>query len=387
MVVFAFGCKPQQKITTASKSIGIDSVQIDSVALIPEFFITQLNDTIYDLTTEVEVGLKRILKDTVSIIGVGDIMMGTNFPAPKYLPGNNGNNLWLEVSDTLRQADVTFGNLEGVILNEGGEQKKCKNSKICYLFRTPESYVENLVSAGFDVVSLANNHAGDFGETGRINTMETLDSVNINYAGLESSPKTSFKKNGIKYGFAAFAPNKGTINFHNIDKAKSIVKELDSLNDIVIVSFHGGAEGSKHEHVTRETEMFYGENRGNVYEFAHDMIDSGADIIFGHGPHVTRAIDLYKDRFIIYSLGNFCTYGRFNLRGVNGIAPIIKVYTNSEGKFLKGEIIPTKQIGAGIPKIDDNNAVISKLQDLTKKDFPEIKLKIEDSGIINYLDD
>ena len=160
---------------------------------------------------------------------------------------------------------------------------------------------------------------------------------------------------------------------------------MSKVSDVVIVSFHGGAEGRNHQHVTRKTEKFYGENRGNVYEFAHAMIDAGADIIFGHGPHVTRAVDIYKDRFITYSMGNFCTYGRFNLRGVNGIAPIVKIETNSEGKFLQGQLIPIYQPGAGGPKIDPKKRAISVIRELTKKDFPESNLLIDDSGFITYL--
>ena len=153
----------------------------------------------------------------------------------------------------------------------------------------------------------------------------------------------------------------------------------------MIVSFHAGAEGAKHQHVTRQTETFYGENRGNVYDFSRKMIDAGGDVIFGHGPHVTRAIDIYQDRFIAYSLGNFCTYGRFNLRGVNGIAPIVKIKTDSSGKFLAGQVIPIVQPGAGGPKFDSKNRAIKVIQDLTQKDFPESQLSIDDSGIISYL--
>lgn len=383
----AIGCKPQRNITAVTQAPKPKQEIIkNSIPIPPKYYLTLENDTLYSLGAELEIEMSKVYKDTVSIIGVGDIMMGTNFPELRYLPGNDGRDLWSDVSDTLSQADVTFGNLEGVILDEGGDQKECKNPKVCYLFRTPESYLTNLTNAGFDVMSLANNHAGDFGNPGRTNTIESLDSIGIEYAGLLEAPYVTFKRNKMRYGMAAFAPNKGTVSIHNIERAKSIVAHLDSICDVVIVSFHGGAEGSKYEHVPRETETFYGENRGNVYEFSHTLIDAGADVVFGHGPHVTRAIDLYKERFIIYSLGNFCTYGRFNLRGVNGIAPIIKVYTNHQGKFLKGEVIPIRQFGAGGPKIDANNAVIKKLQELTKKDFPEINLMIDDSGFINYLD-
>ncbi len=376
-------CKSQKVVSTLP--VEVETVAIDSTLLEPQYWLTAELDTLYSLDEEVEIALTRVIKDTLTLIGVGDIMMGTNFPSERYLPGNDGKDLWLEVSDTLRQADVTFGNLEGVILNEGGDQKKCRNPKVCYLFRSPESYLNNLVVAGFDVVSLANNHAGDFGQPGRDNTMRSLDSLEINYAGLLTAPTTTFMVDGMRYGMVAFSPNIGTVSIHNEERAIALVEQLDSLVDVVIVSFHAGAEGSKHEHVTRKTEMFYGENRGNVYEFAHLMIDHGADVIFGHGPHVSRAIEVYNERFITYSMGNFCTYGRFNLRGVNGIAPIVKLETNSEGKFLRGQLIPIVQLGAGGPKIDSKKRAISKIRELTKKDFPESNLLIDDSGFITYL--
>ncbi len=150
----------------------------------------------------------------------------------------------------------------------------------------------------------------------------------------------------------------------------------------MIVSFHGGAEGSAHRHVTRKTELFYGENRGNVYEFARAVIDAGADIVFGHGPHVTRAVDLYKNRFIIYSMGNFATYARFNLKGVNGIAPIVKLYVSRKGEFIRGTIFPIKQEGEGGPVPDSTKAIIRELSALTKEDFPESKLVISEGGDI-----
>ncbi|UXX79306.1 CapA family protein [Reichenbachiella carrageenanivorans] len=383
LVLLVMACKPQQIVSTLPSAE--EETELDSVALVPSYWITADQDTLYSLTEEVEIELSRVIKDTLTLIGVGDIMMGTNFPEERYLPGNDGKDLWKEVSDTLRQADVTFGNLEGVILDKGGDQKTCKNPKVCYLFRTPESYLVNLMDAGFDVVSLANNHAGDFGEPGRASTMKALDSLQINYAGLLSVPTTIFTVDGMRYGMVAFSPNIGTVSIHNEARAIELVQQLDSLVDVVIVSFHAGAEGSKHEHVTRKTEMFYGENRGNVYAFAHLMIDHGADVIFGHGPHVSRAVEVYKNRFITYSMGNFCTYGRFNLRGVNGIAPIVKIDTNSEGEFIKGQLIPIYQPGAGGPKIDTRKRAIAVIRELTKKDFPESNLLIDDSGFITYL--
>ena len=333
----------------------------------------------------VELQVYRLLKDTVSVIGVGDMMLGTNFPDASYLPPDSGRNVLRQVIPVLKDADVTFGNLEGVLLDGEGDPKKCGNPKVCYLFRSPAHYINHFNDAGFNLLSIANNHAGDFGDPGRKSTMALLDSAGIAYAGLLEKPYTTIMADGMRYGFAAFAPNVGTVSINDPDRAREIVQHLDSITDIVIVSFHGGAEGSKYQRVTREREYYYGEDRGNIYEFAHSLIDAGADIIFGHGPHVTRAIEVYNERFIIYSLGNFATYARFNLRGENGIAPIVKVFTDSTGRFLHGKIIPVIQYSPGGPQIDPQKRAIKTLQELSTKDFPESPVFIDESGRINYL--
>jgi poly-gamma-glutamate capsule biosynthesis protein CapA/YwtB (metallophosphatase superfamily) len=319
-------------------------------------------------------------RDTITVIGVGDIMMGSNYPKADALPPNDGRDLMKEVDSVLRSADITMGNLEGVLLNEGGTAKTCRDPKVCYVFRSPQHYVQNLVNAGFDIMSLANNHAGDFGEVGRKSSIKALEEAGLYHAGQTTKPYTIFEKDGVRYGFTAFSPNSGCMNLNDIAGAQRIVALLDSLTDIVIVSFHGGAEGPQHQHVPRQNEIFHGENRGDVYAFAHTLIDHGADIIFGHGPHVTRAIEVYKDRFIAYSLGNFCTYGGINVSGINGWAPIIKVYTNSQGDFLQAHITSTIQSYRSPLKIDSQKQVLKRIQELTRQDFPESRIQISENG-------
>ena len=319
-------------------------------------------------------------KDTITVIGVGDIMMGSNYPTAERLPPNHGLDLMKDVESILSSADITMGNLEGVLLNEGGTAKTCRDPKVCYVFRSPQQYVQNLVNAGFDLISLANNHAGDFGEMGRKSSIKALEEAGLAHAGQTTKPYTIVEKEGVRYGFTAFAPNSGCMNLNDIEGARKIIALLDSLSDIVIVSFHGGAEGPEHQHVPRKNEIFHGENRGNVYAFAHTLIDEGADIIFGHGPHVTRAIEVYKDRFIAYSLGNFCTYGGINVSGINGWAPIVKVYTNAKGDFLKAHITSTIQSYRSPVKIDSQKQVLKRIQELTRKDFPGSTIQISENG-------
>ncbi len=326
-----------------------------------------------------------ILPDSLihTIVGVGDMMLGTNYPSTSYLPANDGKNLLDDVREILLAADVTFGNHEGTLVDKGGTAKTCRDPKVCYVFRSPERYATHFVDAGFDVLSLANNHSGDFGAEGRKRTKAALKEAGIAYAGLAGTDETAvFERNGVKYGFCAFAPNSGTCDLRNIARAKEIVAKLAEEVDVVMVSFHGGAEGADHQHVPKRTETFHGENRGDVWKFAHGVIDAGADIVFGHGPHVTRAVELYKDRFITYSMGNFCTYGRFSLSGPAGIAPLLELKIDTAGVFQSGRIVPVYQTKPHGPKIDKQKRVIHKIIELTKADFPDTPLDIDLEGNI-----
>ncbi len=319
--------------------------------------------------------------ESFTVIGVGDMMLGTNYPSPSYLPPNGGRNLLDDVREILKSADVTFGNLEGAILDKGGTPKRCRNPEACYVFRSPESYGQHFADAGFDFLSIANNHSGDFGYEGRLRTKAVLKEAGIAYAGLAGTDEYAvIERDGVKYGMAAFAPNSGTCSIHDLAKARAIVGKLDQECDIVIVSFHGGAEGASHQNVPRRSETYYGENRGDVHKFSHAVVDAGADIVFGHGPHVTRSVELYKDRLICYSLGNFCTYGRFSLSGPAGVAPIVAVTVDKQGAFLHGEVTPIYQQKAHGPKIDPQKRALHKLIELTRADFPDTPLEITLEG-------
>lgn len=321
----------------------------------------------------------------ITITGVGDIMFGTSFPSRKYLPPHDNPLLLMgSLADTLAAADIAFGNLEGSFLDEGEPAKKCKDSTKCYLFRMPERYASTLAVAGFDMISLANNHFGDFGPAARKRTMQLLDSLGIIYGGLAEHPFSIIRRDSILYGFCAFAPNAGTVSIHDLAGAEAIVKYLADTCHIVIVSFHGGAEGADYQRVPESEEMMFTESRGDVRKFSHSVIDAGADVVFGHGPHVTRAVEVYKERFIAYSLGNFCTYGRFNLQGPNGIAPVIKLNIDISGKFISGNIIPVYQIpGSGV-RPDPDRRVIRKIRELTTLDFPGSAIVISEDGNITY---
>ena len=317
---------------------------------------------------------------TIDIIGVGDIMLGTNFPKNKnYLPADDGKKLLASARDELQSADVTFGNMEAALSDDAPLEKKCQDTTQCYAFRMPLRYADHLKNTGFDVLSLANNHVWDFGIEGIKDAGKKLDELKINFAGPKPYPNDIFRIDNITYGFVAFAPNKGCYQINDYDSARQMVAELDKKVDIVIVSFHGGAEGLEHQHIPNENEIYYGEDRGNVREFAKTVIDHGADVVFGHGPHVVRAVEQYKKRFIAYSLGNFATYGRFNLAKERALAPAIQVTLNEDGVFQKAKVFSFTQKNYNGPKKDKSHNAYFKIKELTQQDFPNRKLLFADA--------
>ena len=326
-------------------------------------------------------------KTEFTIIGVGDIMLGSNYPFEYLLPKNDANILQ-NTQNILKNVDITVGNLEGTLFDNDGTPKSCNNPNVCYVFRMPSKYGTYLKQAGFDYLSIANNHSNDFGEIGIKETMKNLDNLGIKYSGIKDITESAvLEKDGKKFGFISFSPNSATVKLNDYNYAKKLISELKSKVDIVIVMFHGGAEGANAEQITKRHEIFHGEDRGNVYEFAHFAIDNGADVIFGQGPHVTRAVELYKNKFISYSGGNFATFGKINISGSMGIAPIFKIKINNKGDFISGEIIPVRQTYKSLgPFIDSEKLAIKKIISLNKSDFPNGNgLFISEEGKINKI--
>ncbi|QAT81638.1 CapA family protein [Corallococcus coralloides] len=311
------------------------------------------------------------------IRAAGDLMLGTTVPEG-HLPPEGGGSVIAAVRPLLEDADLTFVNLEGPLCDTG-KTTKCRSPANCYAFRSPTSFGDYLKEAGVDVVSTANNHSGDFGEECRRATESTLDTLGIAWSGPPGSVAT-VERNGLKIGLVAFHTSAGCNHLNNLPTATALVKQTAATHDIVIVSFHGGAEGGKALHVPAGREMFFGEDRGDLRVFTHAVVDAGAHLVLGHGPHVARAMEFYQGRLIAYSLGNFATYGRFNLRGPQGLGMILEVELDSRGGFSNGRILPTKQVGAGITQPDPAANVVSLVRKLTTEDFPDTGARIADDG-------
>jgi len=316
----------------------------------------------------------------VSIASVGDMMIGTDYPR-NHLPDDDGVSFLANVAPILSAADIAFGNLEGVLVDGGEPGKKCSNPNACYLFRSPTRYAQHYRDAGFDVLSLANNHARDFGEEGRTSSMEAIAAAGMYHSG-RVDDFASFEQNGLKIAVLAYAVTKNSNMLLDYELAFTTVAEFAASHDIVVVTFHGGAEGVDVTHVPFAEEEYYDEPRGDIVWFARGVVDAGADLVIGHGPHVVRGMERYKDRLIAYSLGNFATYYGISVAGIKGIAPILTATLDGEGKFVEGDIVSTIQLRPAGPSIDPRDRALNLTRGLSIDDFGEPGLTFLPDGTV-----
>jgi hypothetical protein len=316
----------------------------------------------------------------IRIAAVGDMMIGTDYPDNR-LPDDDGAGFLAEVAPHLRRADVAFGNLEGVLMEGGEPAKKCKNLNACYLFRSPPRYAAHYRDAGFDVLSLANNHARDFGEEGRDSSAKALRAEGVAASGRDGTYSV-LRHDDLYVLFVNFAVTKNSNMLLDYEYAFAWIGALDREFDIIVVTFHGGAEGVGATRIPFAEEEYYGEPRGDVVWFARGVVDAGADLVIGHGPHVVRGMERYRDRLIAYSLGNFATYYGISVAGIKGIAPILSVNLDGEGRFVDGEIISTVQLRPSGPSIDSRQRALNLLRGLSIEDFGEPGLTFRPDGTL-----
>ena len=314
----------------------------------------------------------------ISIASVGDMMIGTDYPR-NHLPDDDGVSFLADVAPHLQRADIAFGNLEGVLMDGGEPAKKCRNMNACYLFRSPPRYAAHYRDAGFDVVSLANNHARDFGEEGRDSSAEAMRDVGVEASG-RAGTFSVIEHGDLSVVFLNFAVTRNSNMLLDYEESFAWIASLDDQHDIVVVTFHGGAEGADATHVPFAEEEYYGEPRGDVVWFARGAVDAGADLVIGHGPHVVRGMERYEDRLIAYSLGNFATYYGISVAGIKGISPILTTTLDGEGRFIEGEIVSTIQLRPAGPSIDPRQRALNLIRGLSIEDFGEPGLAFLDDG-------
>jgi poly-gamma-glutamate capsule biosynthesis protein CapA/YwtB (metallophosphatase superfamily) len=238
--------------------------------------------------------------DDVTIAAVGDLMLGGRTEpflkkfGPAYPFG--------DVLPCLARADIVAGNLESPISLRG---TAVQNKK--FTLRAGTVAVQALREGRIRVVSLANNHSMDFGPLALQDTLAILDENDILYTGAgmdlaDARAPAIVKVKGRTLAFLSYSltfplefyasPRRPGTAPGYADYVKADIEKIRPSADIVIVSFHWGAE-------LMTTAKDY------QIELGRSCIDWGADLVLGHHPHVLQEIELYKDRLIAYSLGNF----------------------------------------------------------------------------------
>lgn len=308
---------------------------------------------------------------TVRLAAAGDIAMIASPDSPSF---------FRSVDLDLR-GDVVLGNLEGTLTGRGAS--KCgAGSSSCYAFRAPPSYAGLLRAAGFSVMNLANNHAYDFGSIGQRDTVRAVHAAGLLTTGRPGEIAYLRTGTGVRVAVVGFAPYPWAQSLLDLRAAKALVQKADRWADVVIATMHAGAEGSAMGHVSAGSEYFLGENRGNVYAFAHAVIDAGADAVIGHGPHVLRGMEWYKQRLIAYSLGNFLGWKTFNVSGITGVSGLLQLTLNADGSWVSGALVPVTLAPDGIPRPDPEEAAHGVVRRLSKQDFGRRGVRVSRTGVL-----
>jgi len=322
-------------------------------------------------------GVQAAAAEAITLAATGDNVMG----GPGNWPANNGRDIYKKVTPLLK-GDLVMGNLEEPVTVDTGYQKCSPTSTQCHQFYAPPSWAKYLKDAGYQLMNMANNHGNDMGAAGYRNTQKSLEAVGLKHTGAPGQI-TVADVEGVKVavvGFSSYAWNNSVVN---ISKAKELIKKAGERADLVVVQVHMGAEGTAYTHVRKGSEIFLGENRGDPIAFSHAMIDAGADLIVGHGPHVLRAMEFYKGRLIAYSLGNFIGGGRtLKPDGILGYGGVLKVQLAKDGTWVGGTFESTRMDSGGIPAPDSARNGAKTVSNLSKTDFPASGVKIDAGGKI-----
>ena len=301
----------------------------------------------------------------VRIALVGDIVLGNSFLV-KDIPKSWEDRYFSAVRPTFKRANLLIGNLEGALTNV---DKTLKNagSGTQFAFKMPPSYAKLLANEGFGVLHVANNHAQDFGDNGFADTLDNLKQTGIAIAGrYQQYPVVSAGKLKVAVIGATYSPASAQV-FNSIFDQPAVVAQVRQAKAdgaYVIVTFHAGAEGTPAIWHDDRDEPFLGENRGNTVAFAHAMIEAGADLVAGHGPHVLRAVECYMGRPIAYSLGNFVAVGGLSIKQMANVSAILQMTISPDGVLRQIEMLPVRFDDARVPLPDNRGFALHLLNQL-----------------------
>jgi len=308
------------------------------------------------------------LLESFSFVAAGDVMLDRG--VGKKIEKQGAEFPFQHVAGILRKADLTFGNLESPISSLGAAVKGKEVT-----FRAALQTVSGVRDAGIDVVSLANNHAMDYGPDALTETMDVLSHSGVVYIGAGANSVAARRPanltiKGVKVSLLAY-----TYKFHmvveaqkqgpgtaiaNSEQIKADIQKAREWADVVIVSFHWGWEYS--DHPDKETR-----------ELAHQTVEAGADLVIGHHPHVIQGVEVYKGGLICYSLGNF-VFDQSGTRVRRGL--ILRCDIGKSG-VQKAEFLPVTidaaEFRPGLASEKAGKSILLELKRLSK----QLKTKLE----------
>jgi hypothetical protein len=361
----------------------------------------------------------------VRLAFVGDINLGT-LTLRGGVPREDGRGL-LDAARPALTGDLVVGNFEGVLGDSGTTYKCGRRGKhvgtadsafaradevvslpvpppapppppprarrgarpappqTCYAFLTPTALAPRLAEAGFTHLNLANNHASDFGPVARAATQAVFDSLGLaSYGPLGRIAVDTIRRGDslTTVALLGFTTYPYAYDLLDIARSAAVVDSIRPTVDLLLVTFHGGAEGAKAAHVPEAAESLGREPRGELRAWARAVIDAGADAVIGHGPHVLRGIEFYRGKPIAYSLGNFLTYRGFNLAGPLGVTGVLQLEAGPDLGWRRIRFVPMVQLPRRGPAPDPGATALDLIARLSREDFGDTAARVETDGVI-----
>jgi len=288
-----------------------------------------------------------------TLIATGDVIPARSV---NYQTVSRNNFKWPfeKTAEIIKNADITFINLESPLVGD------CPLTNEGMIFCGDSRHLEGLVYGGVDVVSLANNHAGDYGGEGIEETTNLLDSVGILATG-KSGPV--FKDiRDLRFAFLGYNDidqKKEGISWVDKDKISKEVREARNKSDIVVATFHWGTE-----YVSQPTER--------QRELAHLAIDAGADLVIGNHPHWIQPVEIYKGKVIVYAHGNFIFDQMWSPETKEGI---VGRYTFYDKNLVDVEFLPIEIKDFGQPYFLEGEKKRAILEEMQNQSFLLAPLK------------
>lgn len=284
----------------------------------------------------------------------------------------------------VRDADLVLLNIEGAI-GEGRTASKCgPRSTMCYAFRMPPSAapaLRALRDSATVVGNVANNHSRDAGTAGFDSTVAHLARAGVVTTGADTlaTPAVTLAGDTVAFlGFATSGP--GTPDVRDLEAVRRHVRRAAARWPRLVVTMHIGGEGLAAQRTRDTTEFLGGGSRGNPVAFARAVVESGADLVIGHGPHVMRAGEWRGDVPVFYSLGNLVTYGPFSNRTPIDRGAVLCATLDADGRAGDLLLRSTRQRTPGDLVPDESGRAAALVDSLSRLDFPATGVHVGGDG-------